>query len=552
MNPTLRALAGVLAGVVVSACAPSDPAGPTASPAPSGPTPASEVTSPETGGELRYVLRYDPEFIDPGFVLESEGAVVVDALFDSLMAYDDQLRPIPAAAQRYEVDDTGTVYTFHLVEGGTFHDGSPVDAAAFVRAWNRIVDGSADELSPNAHHLAAVAGYEEARREGIPLSGLEVVDAHTLRVTLRFPYADFPAVVAHPSLAPVPAGALSDTAAFREAPIGNGPFAMAGPWQHDEFIRVERFEDHRDPPELDEVVFRIYSGDDAEEQAYADFQAGLLHVATVPRERLDAATERFGRSADGYTGPGVLTGQSLFLYYYGFNTELPPFDDPDVRRAISLLIDRERIATEVMDGTRTPATSLVPPGVPGSVPDTCAYCRYAPEEAVELLEGKELGELTITFNDHPVQRAIATRVAADIGEALGTQVGLRGLPFSEYLDVIRSGEIGLFRLGWEAEYPTMDNFIWSHVSSEALGDTNVFRFSDPESVDQRLVDARATLDADERAALYVEAERAALDQAPLAPMLFYRHSHVVSAEVQGFVLRPNGLADLTRVTVSGG
>ncbi|HEX9889738.1 MAG TPA: ABC transporter substrate-binding protein, partial [Nitriliruptorales bacterium] len=286
--PTASTALAVLVLVLVlvaPACTRAAPTDPSASPGTNGPGSPTAVGSPASGGELRYMLRYDPESIDPGFVLESEGAVVVDALFDSLLAYDDDLRPVPAVAERFEVDETTTLYTFHLDPDAVFHDGSPVDAQAFVRAWSRIVDGTADDLSPNAHHLAAVAGYEESRRDGTPLAGVEAVDAQTLRVTLQYPYADFPAVVAHPALGPVPAAAVEDTVNFREAPIGNGPFKMAGPWQHDEFIRVQRFEDHhRDVPKLDEVVFRIYRGDDAEEQAYADFEEGLVHVATVPRE----------------------------------------------------------------------------------------------------------------------------------------------------------------------------------------------------------------------------------------------------------------------------
>lgn len=526
-------------------------AGPTEPP--TGAASASDAPTPSAeGGSLRYMLRYDPEFIDPGFVVESEGAAVVDALFDGLLEYGPDFEPVPAVAESFEVDETGTVYTFHLDAAATFHDGTPVDAESFLRAWNRVVLGDGDELSPNAHHLAPVAGYEESRRDDVPLTGLEAVDATTLRVTLQYPYADFPAVVAHPALSPVPE-AVEDRRAFRESPIGNGPFAMAEPWQRGQFIRLIRNEDYAGQvPRLDEVVFRIYGGDDAEERAYDDFEDGLLHVAAVPREKLDEAAAAYGVSDDGYTGPGLLTGESLFLYYYGFNTERPPFDDPDVRRALSMLIDREAIAEEVMDGTRIPARSLVPSAVPGSEPDTCQYCRFDPEAAQGLLGETVLEDLTISFNDHPVQRAIANRVANDIEEHLGIEVALRSLPFDEYLDAIRGGDIGLFRLGWDAEYPTLDNFIWSLVSSFARGDTNVFRFSDPDQVDDRLQQARAALDPTERRRLYVEAERAALDQVPLAPMLFYRHSRVVAEGVEGLVLRADGSVDLRDVRVTSG
>lgn len=535
------ALVAACAATILGACTvttppPPAPTRPTAAPSPS-------PTGPRAGGSLKLALITEPEFIDPALVVDDEGLMVVDALFDSLTAYDDDLEVVPAAASSWEVTDGGRTWTFHLRPDGRFHDGRPVTAADFARAFERVVDGIPGEPAPNAHHLALVEGYDRARGTPETLSGVEVVDELTLRIRLTEPYYDLPAVLAHPSLAPVPDGAEDPT--FRDRPIGNGPFAMAQPWEHGRFIRVVRSDTYPARPLLDEVVFQIHTGTRAAAEAYANLLAGRVHVAPVPAEELPAARTRLGRSPDGQRGPGVIEGPRAIVYYLGTNTAVPPFDDVRVRRAVSLLVDRGRIAREVLAGTWSVATALTPPPIPGAVPGTCSYCRFDPATAAELLADAGVEELTLTVDDHSTQRAVAERIAADAAE-VGIRVRVEAQPFAAYLAAIGRGEVGWFRLGWQAEYPLQDNFVATLLGSVGLGDTNVARFTDPE-VDARIAEARATPDTAQRRALYAEAERLALEQAPVAPVVFFHHALGVAGSVRDLVVRGDGSIDLTRV-----
>ena len=518
-------------------------------------TPAEALTSTERttassagGGTLRYALDDNPASIDPRFVSDQEGLTVVDALFDSLVAIGDDLTSIePAAARDWSTSDDGRTYTFELRPDATYHDGTPVVAQDFVRSFQRIVDREATPQSFLFYQLAPVRGYEAALQGG-DLSGVSAVDDHTLRIRLRRPAAEFLQVLAHPSLAPVPAAAAEGARAFADEPVGNGPFAMAEAWQPNQFIRVTRFADHPTPPRLDEVVFQIFADDRARQQQYDDFQDGRVDVASVPPERLSDAVETYGRSPDGRSGPGLVDGTTGTVYYYGFNTQLAPFDDRRVRRALSLLIDRNRIVGEILLGTREPAEALVPPSLPGAQPGVCGVCDYDPERARQIL-GRDgttevTGPLEIVHDAGTTNERIAERVADDVSSALDVEVTTREMSLADVIGELREGSIGIFRLGWQADYPSPGAVLQPLFHSDTIGQDNLTRYSRPE-VDRLLNRARQEQDTQARLELYQQVERLVLEDAPVAPIYFYRTARLVSDQVRDLRIGPLGTVSLS-------
>jgi oligopeptide transport system substrate-binding protein len=547
----LVATLALLAGACRSEGTP-DGAPSATSPSPTAGAGAPPAAADDLGGSLRFGLGADPAAIDPRFVADPEGRLVVDAVFDSLVRLDSRLAPRASAATSWDVSADATEFTFHLDAGATFHDGTPVTARDFVRAFDRIASGTAEPRSFLAHRLEAVVGFDEAQATGASLAGLEVVDDTTLVIRLRYPFAEFPEVLADPSLAPVPAVADEDPAAFAERPVGNGPFQLAEPWQHDQFIRLARAAPvQAGGPLLDEVVFQIYSDDPNREVQYADLEEGQLHVAEVPVARLTQAVEEFGISDDGVTGPGVLDGITGTVYYYGFNTAQPPFDEPDVRRAVAALVDRDRIVETVTRDTRRAADAIVPPSIPGSQSDACSTCAYDPERARELLADRELfvdaepEPIRITHNRGRTHTAIASAVAREL-EAVGFTVEVEALDLQPYVQRLREGDVGIFRLGWEADYPSPGAYLHPLFSTEQVGQDNVTRFSDPE-IDELLAAARGERDEAVRHERYQEVERRILDAAVVTPLMFYEHGRVVAPDVRGLAYSPLGTVDLTRV-----
>ncbi len=585
--------------VVLSGCTREDPPDPD----PDNVTPVPEPADPDTraGGTLRVALGADPVSIDPRFVVDDEGALLVDALFDPLVRLNEGGEPVPAAARRWDVGGDGRTFTFHLRDA-RFHDGSVVTAEDFARTFHRIADGTAEPVSYLAYLLDDVRGIDAAQEDGAELSGVEVLDEATLRITLAEPQPAFLLTLADPSLVPTPPAADADPEGYGEEPIGNGAFAMAGPRERGEFIRLGRAEDHHRSAYLDEVLFTVYAAEGDEQTTWSELLDGQLHVAEIGPQRYTEAAQRFGRSPDGYSGPGLLDGIRSTVYLYGFDTSQPPFDDVRLRRAISLAIDRQDLAQEAAQGRRVPATSLVPPVIPGAQRTTCGACEQDPEEARRLLdevlldlavaareteaeeeatgsepaddevvaeEGSDddaadaepeeapedvepltpaeaFGTLTLTYNRGSFHGAIAEGMAGDLEEVLGLDVGFQGRDLGPFVQGIRSGEVSFFRLGWEVTEPTAAAYLYPLFHSSQVGLDNLTRFED-EEVDALLDLARRSSDEAERQRALRGAERRVLELMPAIPLLWYRHDVVVRPEVQDLMYSPLGRMNLPEV-----
>ncbi|MEX0592133.1 MAG: ABC transporter substrate-binding protein [Nitriliruptoraceae bacterium] len=585
-----RLVAGLVAAVVVVAgCVVEETSQvPVLPPSGGSQAPAPGDSATTSGGTLRIGLGVEPVSLDPRFVVDAEGEIVVDAVFESLVRLDDHLRPVAGAAEQWTIDESRTTYRFTLRQAD-FHDGAEVTAHAFKRTFDRIADGTLNPRSPLDFLVEGIIGARQAAAVGGGLAGVIVEADDLLTIRLERPDAGFLSRLAHPGLAPVPASADEDPEGFAEQPVGNGPFAMIEPRARGAFIRLTRHEDHHRAPQLDEVLINFYLDDPSTTRQWQDVVNGNLHVARLTADLIDDAVERFGRSEDGYTGPGVLDGVTTTVYAYAFNTTRPPFDDADARRAWSLAIDRGALADGVMRGSRTAADSLVPPSVPGYLRGACEYCRHDPQRAAELWqdvlnrwphndadEGEgattpeaidpdvqpdeleatdeadtdELFVPTITLL-HPrgaTHAAIAQRMAADLEQALTVTINLRAEDLGRFVRTIRDGEAQVFRLGWEPSEPDPGAYLTPLFHSREIGRDNLTGWS-TQQVDALLDEARASMSSGAALARYREAERLVLDEMPVMPLLYYRQAAVVVPDVEGFVWSATGRVDLTRVTL---
>lgn len=521
-----------------------------------------KVVKIKTGGNLNYMIG-EPVSIDPLNLEDSEGLQVSANLFDSLVRVDPKTLALkPAVAESWKANKDATIWTFKLRKGTKFHHGREVEAADFKYAWERIC--RPDSLSTVSYHLAAVEGYEEMKTGSVTeLTGVQAKDKYTLEVKLRHPYADFDAVVSHPTLAPVPREEVEkDPAAFAEKPVGNGPFKMSEPWKHNEYIKVERFEDYYGQKAyLDTVTFRVF---DSPEAAFPEFEAGNLDFTAVPITQVETVRRKYGQAElEAKPGQSFLSGSDLSVYYLAFNLDSPLWKDkPELRRAVSLSINREAISQAVYENTRDPATGIIPPAVPGFQPKASKYTKYDPAKAKELLakagfpDGKGLDgqplKVQISTNagyGHEVPAQIIEQNLKDVG----IDAVINTMEDIDYLDALNKGQVDFFRLGYIADYPVMDNFLYplfssDNIPTEANGWTgdNRSRYANPE-FDKLIKKARKETDRDKRIKLYRKAERMVLDEAVIVPIVFYCHSDVVAKKVKGLIYSPQRIVELNTV-----
>lgn len=477
---------------------------------------SSEEEPPTSGGEPtgqpggEYIAEVtEPSFLAPASnCYESECSAILDMVNDPLVTTDFESGELifDGLAESIEPNEDQTVWTVTLKEGREFHNGEPVDAAAFERAWNYSQDPK------NAQATAGFLSRIEGAGEGKSMSGFSVVDDQTFEVTLQGPFSQFGQQMSYaPAFAPMAQECLDDLKACNEEPIGTGPYMMDGPWQHDEAITVTKWADYAGDVvgNADKVTFQMFTNPTA---AFRDFQNGGLDVISLaPEVYLEAK---------GQLGDEIMEEPTATLTYLGFPTTQAPFDNPQVRQAISMSIDRQLIVDQVLNGLAYPSTDIVTPPIPGSRDDACGYCVYDPEQAKQLLEESGVdpeGEtIQFYFNADAGHDAWVEAAARQVQENLGFDYELQSTEWAQYLELLDAQDFtGPFRLGWSLDYPSPENYLRPIVGTG--GDSNYTGYSNSE-VDDLLVQGDEAGSTEESFALYQQAGDVALEDMPIIPM----------------------------------
>lgn len=492
----------------------------------------------------------EPAAIDPGLSQEVEGSQVIRLLFQTLVSLDPTLAVVPGVATDWAVGDDGLTWTFDLSPNAVFSDGRPVVADDFVFAFARAADP--DFAAPAAYQGLPIKGWADvsgADPSGAigdePVAGVTAVDDHTLTIETESPFALLPKVLTYQMFSPV-ASEYVDTeekaAAFAEEPIGNGPYKMSGPWEHNVGITVEKNDTYAGTAGVtDSIEFRIYSGIAT---AYRDFQAGELDINRgVPPEEIKDAMETYGER--------LLLTPTGQLNYIGFPTNVAPFDNPDIRLALSLAVDREAIAERIFSSTILPATGVVPSNVPGALTTVCDACDYDPERAKEIYEsaGGIPGDSIVLYDISDDGQAGLEPVINSWRELFGLEVEVRSFEFAQYIEETAAGKpVGPFELGWVWDYPSMYSFL--SPLFESTSDVNNFGYSNPD-FDALLEQARTAPDEEAGLAFLTEAQAIVEKDLPLIPGTFGKDIGVVSEAMTNVRVDPGALWRLELIGVNG-
>ncbi|MFN8138084.1 MAG: ABC transporter substrate-binding protein, partial [Propionicimonas sp.] len=457
----------------------------------------------------------EPSSIDPCNGFEHDGALILRFLADPLVDFDPATgAPHPAAAQGWEISDDGREITFQLRPTVRFHHGRTVNAEDYVYSLSRLV--RPETGSKLAYHLAMVEGFQDVREgRSDVLSGVTALSPEGLRVRLTEPFYEVATVFGHRATAAVPRElAEGDPERFRAQPVSTGPYRVVEPWRPGVGLALERSEVYHGANEafrdggaghLQRIDFRIY---EELEDAYRDWHAGELDVVKVPPSRIPDALplgERFRRT------PCAL------MQYLGFPTGVPPFDDPQVRRAVSMAVDRQALIDSAFSGTRPLAQRILPPALVGDDADLTGVS-YDPVAARALIDslGVEPVVTDFAFNAGLGHDGWVTELVKQVNAALGWSLTPRPMAWPEFLKWVGSADT-LFRMTWAIDYPSVDNFLYPLFHSASIGDDNFTGYNEPE-VDALIDAARATADEDRRRELYAAVEARVCRELPLLPL----------------------------------
>lgn len=513
----------------------------------------------------------EPEALTTLNTNESEGIAVLRALYTGLITYEPETsEPAPGVASNIESPDEGQTWNITLEDGWTFHDGTPVTANSFVDAWNYGSYGP--NAMQNSGFFADIQGFEdlqcgtveEENEEGETedvadcenqppaseeLTGLEVVSDTEFTVTLNEAQSFWETRLGYPAYSPLPEAFFDDPDSFNEEPIGNGPFQMDGAWDHDVAINTTAYEDYsgENTAQVSGIQFRIYADVNT---AVTDLYAGELDIVdAVPPERWSEAQAQV---------PNSDTSPSSSINYLGFPNYAAPYDNPDLRAALSMSIDRQAITETIFEGTRQPAYNLLAPVIPAYQEEVCPEWTYDPEEAVSRFEAAggldALGDsITVWFNEGASHDVWIEAVVNQWAQTLGidpNNVGFEQLQFAEYLGLAdEQGFTGAFRLGWGMDYPHPQNYMQLLLQSDftpPVGANNTGYTS--EEFDAALAEALSIADIEEAAPAYQEAMEIACADVPLAPMFYGLNQFAWGDEVSGVYVDAFGDLDYAALT----
>jgi oligopeptide transport system substrate-binding protein len=494
---------------------------------------------------LRVQIEDQPASLDPGQTQYTYETAVLRAVSESLMRPTPDLSGVvPAAAQSYEVNGTGTAYVFHLRPNAKYWDGSPVTAQDFVYAWQRLIDPRLAAPSENLFADAVLNGGRvslmDPQRDkntidaALGTLGLKAVDDKTFQVQLQQPDPAFLWLAAMPAAAPIKKDVVAKNGdKWATAPatfVTNGPFKVTE-MVHNNFIRVERNPNYWGArPALTQIRFDIVN-DGA--TALTRYRGGELDVMNVQPAQAGAVAR------DGTLSRQLLKVPNLTVYWIVFRVNSPPLDNVRLRLALAQAIDRKAFVDQVLSGQGMPAATLIPNGMHGYSPSLEAQRFDVAQARASLsasgLSAKQLS-ITVSFDQTSDFRKATARFLHDQWSAnLGINVVLQPLDANTLGSRKESGQFQVTGPdGWNADYPDQQDWYDTFLTTSSLN----FAFWQNQPYDNFVSVARSDIQSSRRDQEYLQAQSLLVGQAPVAFLAQTASWYLVPPYVRGVAASP--------------
>ena len=500
----------------------------------SGTPDASKTTSSSSGGApASGTLRLrgdDPLSLDPAVAQDASSAVYIVEIFSGLVRIDKDLKVQPDVAQSWDVSPDGKTYTFHINKKAQFRDGRPVLAADVKYSWERALSQDTGSVTAENFLGDIVGARAVANGSATEISGLKIVDDSTVSVTIDAPKQFFLYKLAYPTAFLVDQRQIqSNRKSWTQKPNGTGPYKLKE-WKLGERITLEAYENHHlGAPKLKTVEYDLTGG-----SALISYEDGDIDITGVGLDDLDRVEDPSDKlNAEYQTSP------SQSLDYIGFNTTSAPFDDPKVRQAFALAIDRQKIAEVVLKGSVPVANGLLMPGVPGYTQDDKTYA-YDPARAKQLLSeskyANDMPDITMALSGAGATAGPYDEALVQMwNDNLGANVKITQAEAGTFFSDIDEGRYQMFHLGWVMDYPDPEDILDILFYSKSR--QNNTRYSNA-AVDAKLEAARVETDSEKRLASYRDVERQLVTDAVWLPMFFGMTHALVKPYVEGFEFPP--------------
>ncbi len=504
-----------IAAIVIAAVASADPA------------PASGIW---VRGETA-----DPGSLDPHKTSTSVEQHILDELYEGLTVYDGHGDLRPGVAERWTISPDDRVYTFDLRADARWSNGAKVTADDFVYSFRRLMDPKTGAGYANLLYTVKNARAVNTRQMPPDALGIRALDPATLEITLEHPAGYFLDQLTHMTAMPVYRPAIEtwgDGFARAGRLVGNGAFVLERYVPNDRLVLAKN-------PSFHDAAHVALDGEeivplDDRAAALRRFMAGEIDSYNeVPNELIPFI--RHNLAADLRLTP------SLGTYSYALDTRSKPFDDPGVRRALAMAIDRDFLAETIWAGTTQPSFSFVPPGIVAyGAPAIAAWAGESQfereDEAKALMSAAGFGagkplRLTIRFDQSENHKATAIAIA-DMWKVLGVETTFIVSDAASFFAYLASGQsYDVARFGWFADYPDAQNYLFlAETDNKSL---NAAHFADP-AYDALMRRAEGSAGPDERRTGLEEAGGLRLEQVPYLPLMTYDAPNLVSPRLHGW------------------
>lgn len=496
---------------------------------------------------LRRSLDAEPQSLFPPQGSDIPSYNVTRDLFEGLVISDMQGKIIPGVAEKWELDSTGRIYTFHLRDNAKWSNGNPVRAKDFVFAWQHTLNP--ETASSYAFIMYPILNAEEinkGKEKDFSTLGVKALDDRTLEVTLKSPTPYFIQALVHHSFYPLHEESVKKSKGKEGRPgnlVSNGAFELKEV-RPQQYILATKNKNYWDAPHVKLDKVQYFTSEDTN-TTLKRYRAGELDmIYKISAEKLPQVRK------DPKIKDHIKSSPFLGTYYYGINLKKAPLStQKDLREALSLALDREAIVKSVSRAGEVPAYSFVPLNTANAKNISLPFKDMTMEDrlkrAKELYEKAGFSkdkplEIELTYNTDESHKKLAIAVANMWKTALGVKVELLNKEWKVFLADRREGNVQMFRGGWIGDYNDPYSFLELMSSDSALNDVG---FKNKE-YDELLHKGAATTDLQQRAEILAEAEKIFLDEHAIIPIYYYVTTRLVSPRVKGYEIGGNNLLDI--------